>query len=218
MNGPQDVGGMMGFGPIAPDPHEPLFHAEWERRVLGLSLAVGATGSWTIDQSRHARETLPPLQYWSMSYYEIWLEGLTKLLRERGMVTAKDEWARRMVDPPKPVKRVLAAKDVSAVVAKGSAYNRPEESGPRFTVGDIIKTINLVTKNHTRLPSYARLKRGVIVRVHGCHVLPDSSAMGQSDKAQWLYSVKFSHAELWGKASRNQVFIDLWEPYLEHAG
>jgi nitrile hydratase len=32
---------------------------------------MGATGSWSIDTSRHARETLPPAEYLSSSYYEV---------------------------------------------------------------------------------------------------------------------------------------------------
>jgi nitrile hydratase subunit beta len=215
MNGPQDLGGMMGFGAINPDPNEPLFHADWERRLLGFTLAVGATGSWTIDQSRHARETLSPLQYWSMSYYEIWLEGLLKLLRVRGMVTARDWWAQRLVDMPQTVKRVLQAADVAAVLAKGSAYDRPAHDTAMFHIGDHIITKNLVTSGHTRLPGYARMKRGVIVAVHGCHVLPDSSGMGNGDNAQWLYGVRFAAEELWGRASRDSVCIDLWQSYLE---
>ena len=35
MNGAQDLGGMMGFGPVVPEPDEPLFHAPWEKRALG---------------------------------------------------------------------------------------------------------------------------------------------------------------------------------------
>ena len=37
MNGPQDLGGQMGFGAIAPEPNEPIFHAAWERRALGVT-------------------------------------------------------------------------------------------------------------------------------------------------------------------------------------
>ena len=40
MNGPHDLGGQMGFGPIAPEPNEPVFHADWERRAIGLSIAA----------------------------------------------------------------------------------------------------------------------------------------------------------------------------------
>ena len=47
-----------GAGTIVPEPEGELFHAPWEPRVLALVLAMGATGSWNIDQSRRARETL----------------------------------------------------------------------------------------------------------------------------------------------------------------
>ena len=39
MNGAQDLGGVMGFGPIAPEKDEPLFHAPWEKRALALTPA-----------------------------------------------------------------------------------------------------------------------------------------------------------------------------------
>ncbi len=30
MNGPHDMGGFTGFGPVMPEPDEPVWHAEWE--------------------------------------------------------------------------------------------------------------------------------------------------------------------------------------------
>ena len=87
MNVPQDLGGMMGFGPIAPEPDEPIFHAEWERRAFALSLAMGALRPWTLDESRHARERLPPAQYWSSTYYEIWLATFEALVAKKGLLT-----------------------------------------------------------------------------------------------------------------------------------
>ena len=63
MNGAQDLGGMHGFGPVIPEADEPAFHAEWERRVFALTLAMGATGSWTLDESRGARESMAPPRY-----------------------------------------------------------------------------------------------------------------------------------------------------------
>ncbi|HUE46885.1 MAG TPA: nitrile hydratase subunit beta, partial [Aestuariivirgaceae bacterium] len=68
MNGAQDLGGMMGFGPIEPEENEPVFHAEWERRAFALTLAMGATGAWNLDVSRHARESLDPARYLSSTY------------------------------------------------------------------------------------------------------------------------------------------------------
>ena len=71
MNGPHDLGGLHGFGPVQTEADEPLFHAPWERRVFALTLAMGATGSWNIDQSRAARESIGPQRYRNSSYYQI---------------------------------------------------------------------------------------------------------------------------------------------------
>ncbi len=95
MNGGHDLGGMHGLGPIAPDPAEPVFHHEWERRVFALTLAMGAYGAWNLDMSRHARENTHPAEYLDASYYEHWLRALQVLLAEQGLVSA-DEIAARM--------------------------------------------------------------------------------------------------------------------------
>ncbi|HET7412898.1 MAG TPA: nitrile hydratase subunit beta, partial [Pararhizobium sp.] len=87
MNGPQDLGGQMGFGPIAREHDEPVFHAEWERRGFGVTLACGAFGAWTLDESRHARESLPPVVYYTSSYYEIWTRALVDQLVACGFVS-----------------------------------------------------------------------------------------------------------------------------------
>ena len=31
-------GGMHGFGPVAPEKDAPIFHEDWEKRVMGLNL------------------------------------------------------------------------------------------------------------------------------------------------------------------------------------
>ncbi|MGY6569786.1 MAG: SH3-like domain-containing protein, partial [Salinarimonas sp.] len=72
---------------------------------------------------------------------------------------------------------------------------------------------------HTRLPRYARGKRGVIAMVHGVHVFPDTHAHGQGEEPQWLYNVRFSGRELWGEEADATLIvgIDAWESYLEPA-
>jgi nitrile hydratase subunit beta len=217
MKGPQDLGGMMGFGPVKPEQNEPVFHAPWERRVLGLTVAMGTAGAWTGDQSRHEREKLPPALCWSRSYYEIWFAALTRLLRERGMITGRDLVAERKVDPPVPAKRVLRAADVGAVFKRGFPYNRLEQSEARFAPGDRVRTGVFNTSGHTRLPAYARRKVGIITAIHGAHVYPDANGMGQGENPQWLYTVRFTAAEIWGKAASDTLCIDLFEPYLEAA-
>jgi nitrile hydratase len=42
MNGVHDMGGMDGFGAVVPEQDEPVFHADWERRLFALSQALPA--------------------------------------------------------------------------------------------------------------------------------------------------------------------------------
>ena len=81
MNGGHDLGGMHGFGPVEIERDEPVFHHEWERRAFAITLAAGFLGKWNIDQSRFAREQMPPAEYLATTYYEHWLFGLEKLLQ-----------------------------------------------------------------------------------------------------------------------------------------
>jgi nitrile hydratase len=217
MNGPQDMGGFTRFGPVAPEQDEALFHAEWEKRALAITLAMGATGTWNIDTSRHARERLPALQYWSSSYYRIWIAGLETLMTEAGLLTREEIEAGRPLMPPQPLKRKLMANAVPAVLARGGPSDRPSNRPQGFQLGERVHTRQIDAAGHTRLPRYARDKTGEIVQVHGTHVFPDSSAHGKGDDPHWLYTVRFSARELWGKATGDSVCIDLWEPYLEKA-
>src|SRR4029453_6741101 len=73
-----------------PEAAEPVFHAEWEKRVFGVRLAAGALGKWNIDMARDARERQHPADYLRHTYYENWLAGLEKLLVETGLVTAEE--------------------------------------------------------------------------------------------------------------------------------
>ncbi len=214
MIGAQDLGGRPGFGPINPETDEPVFHAPWERRVLGFTVAMGATGSWTGDQSRHKREQLPPSFYWTANYYDIWLTALTQLLEERGMVTERDLAAGHAVDPAKPPPRVLKADAVKSTLSRGWPYARETKAPAAFAVGDRVRTIRNETTGHTRLPAYAMEKDGVIEAVRGCHVYPDSNGMGQGEDPRWLYTVRFTAKELWGTDSPDSMCLDLWEPYL----
>ena len=61
MNGPHDMGGMQCYGPVLPEANEPVFHGEWEKRALALTVGMGFCGMWNIDASRYARESLPPV-------------------------------------------------------------------------------------------------------------------------------------------------------------
>ena len=217
MNGPQDMGGQAGFGPIAPELDEPWFHEPWERRAFALFLAMRMTGSWNIDISRHARERLPAMQYWSSSYYENWIAGLVTVMTDAGLVSPDEISSGRASTPAKPVTRVANAAMIPAILQKGGPTNRTSDLKAGFRIGSKIRTRNINTEGHTRLPRYARGKAGEIIAVHGTHVLPDSSAHRLGDNPQWLYTVRFTAKELWGHNNTDSVMLDLWEPYLESA-
>lgn len=217
MNGPHDMGGFAQFGSIQPESNEPVFHENWERRVLALTLAMDASGLWNMDILRHARESLPPLKYWSSRYYDIRIEAHIKLMIERGLITAAEIDAGQLQVPARPVKAVLKAGMVSGTLAKGSPYVRDVSASPRFKPGNQVKCRNMSPSSHTRLPRYARGKFGEIIAIHAAHVFPDSSAHGRGEDPQWLYSVRFTAKELWGHDNNDSVMLDLWEPYLEPA-
>jgi nitrile hydratase subunit beta len=213
------MGGVHGFGAVLPEPDEPVFHANWERRVLALTLAMGATGQWTLDAARFARENRPPANYLSKSYYQIWLAGLEQLLAERGLVAPGELAAGRSLWPAKAVKRTLAARDTAGLLQRGGPTNREAPRPARFKVGDRVRAKNMHPVTHTRLPRYVRGHTGTITRLHGCHVLPDSNAHGHGEDPQWLYTVSFQGRELWGAAADPTVTVsvDAFEPYLEPA-
>ncbi|GAA2875146.1 nitrile hydratase subunit beta [Aminobacter niigataensis] len=219
MNGPHDLGGQMGFGPVAPEKDEPYFHSEWEKRALGVTLTAGAMGAWNIDESRHARECLHPADYYASSYYEIWIKALEQLVKRHNFVTANDLAASDAVDTAAKPKRVLKAENVPAVLAKGGPCDRPVAVPVRFAVGQRVRTRNFHPTGHTRLPRYARGKEGVIDAVREGFVFPDTNAHGRGENPQWLYTVAFTAGELWGEGADPtlEVSIDAWESYLEPA-
>ena len=220
MNGAQDLGGMMGFGPVIPGKNEPYFHGDWEKRALAVTLACGALGQWTLDESRHARETIPPAHYLSKSYYDIWITALEKLLLRHGLVTAEELQAGDALTP-RPVTRnpPLAADRVTAALAKGAPTERAVSTAPRFSIGDRVSTKVMHPTTHTRLPRYARGKTGMIKFYHGAHVFPDTHAHGLGEAPAHCYGIEFSARDLWGEGADPTltVMVDCWEPYLERA-
>jgi len=219
MNGAHDLGGSHGHGPINPDPNEPLFSQEWERRCFAVTLAMGFTGQWNIDQARFARETMRPGKYLETTYYEHWLHGLESLLLDRKLISQSELKSKKAQNTPKTLSRILKAEDVAPALEKGGSARRQEVGNAKFSIGDFVITKNIHPANHTRLPRYVRGRRGKIDRIHGVFVFPDTNSAGLSEKPQWLYAVRFEGEELWGEdAEPNScTYIDLWDDYLEQA-
>ncbi|MFK7962729.1 MAG: nitrile hydratase subunit beta [Burkholderiaceae bacterium] len=215
MNGPHDLGGLHGFGPVTMDADDEAFHEPWEKRLFSLALAMGATGAWNLDQARSARESMGVLRYRQSSYYQIWLAGMVTLLLERGLVTPEELDQGAVKSDPLPLPRRLAAADVQTALKKGAPVDRPLADKPLFGVGDHVFTRNLQPAAHTRLPAYARCRPGCISAVHGAHLLPDEHARTGNEKPEWLYSVQFDAVDLFGaETTAADVYVDCWESYL----
>jgi nitrile hydratase len=192
VNGIHDLGGMHGFGPVVVEADEPVFHADWERRVFGATMLAMGAGIANIDRFRHAIERLDPIEYLSAGYYGRWLGALERVVREF-------RESGEQLESAEP----------------GSI--RPVAGAPRFAVGARVRARNLQPAGHTRLPGYARGKVGSIARVYPGFILPDTNAHLQGENPQRVYAVRFDAAELFGSAAEPNacVHVDLFESYLE---
>jgi nitrile hydratase beta subunit len=183
-----------------------------------MSRAIGVFRAWTIDTSRYAIELMAPSIYLTRPYYEKWFLRNQNLLIERGLIDADEVAAGRALRPAKNVTRgPFTLVDVEKVTKRGS-YSRPAPAPAQFKVGDRVRTKNIHPKTHTRLPRYARGRVGVVERLHGAHIFPDSVTIGKGEDPQWLYTVRFDAQELWGADTdpKLKVSIEAFEPYLEH--
>ena len=219
MNGVHDMGGMDGFGKVEAEKNEPTFHETWEARVMAMVRAMGANGGINIDAQRFSRESLPPAVYLASSYYQKWFLALENSMIERGMIAADEAAAGHSLHENAPLLRgTFSMKDVERVKTRGS-FRREPQAPAHFAVGDRVRTKNINPVTHTRLPRYVRGHTGVIERINGCHVFPDTNAHGKGDNPQWLYTVVFSGRELWGDDADPalKVSIEAFEPYLERA-
>ena len=221
MNGVHDMGGMHGFGPVVRD--EAAFHADWEKVVAAMQGVIRGQGVFNIDESRHGIERMDPADYLRAGYYERWLATLETNLVEKGVLTRDEVDARTAhfaADPSATVPRREDPALRARVLGPRPGYSlRPDGGAARFRVDDPVVTRNTHPRGHTRLPRYARGKRGRIARLHGVDTLPDTNAHGLGPSPQPLYSVRFEARELWGESAeeRESVYIDLWESYLAPA-
>jgi nitrile hydratase beta subunit len=217
MNGVHDLGGMHGFGAIVREANEPLFHADWEARVCAFEeILCMDQETFTLDAFRHGIERMAPADYLRSSYYERWLASIESNLIAEGIIS-RDELDDR-ID--------LLRQHPGALVHQSNAPTPPPAASeppattppaPLFSAGDAVVTRNVHPTGHTRLPRYARGKRGVIERLHGAQTFPDTNAHGLGKQPQPLYTVRFTARELWGdSAEANEtVSLNLWQSYLE---
>ena len=93
MRGHHDMGGLPA-GAIERSEHD---YAHWEKRVDALMVLLSSPERRLLHVAEHRRqiEGLGPDAYHAMSYYERWIAAVTRVLLERGVLTA-DELGRKM--------------------------------------------------------------------------------------------------------------------------
>lgn len=207
------------MGPVVPEPDEPVFHHPWEARAYALTRAMAAFGRWNIDASRHQRELIPAAEYLRMSYYEKWIAGLTELLLRHGFVSPEELASGKAASGAAKRSPALPAQKVAAFIEQGAPASRASAAAPRFQPGQRVRARNVNPAGHTRLPRYVRDKLGVVARVHGVFVFPDTNAHFQGESPQHVYSVRFEARALWGDGhpAAGAVYVDLWDDYLDAA-
>jgi nitrile hydratase len=157
--------------------------------------------------------------YLASSYYKKWFLGLLDMLVARGYLAADEVMHGHACTAAKPLKRgPFKLDDVARIMVRGR-FGRPASAPAKFKAGDRVRARNIHPATHTRLPRYVRGHLGVIERDHGAQVFPDSAAIDAGENPQWLYTVVFEAAELWGPDADPtvKVSVDAFEPYLEPA-
>src|SRR5262245_55244135 len=137
MDGVHDLGGMHGFGPVEREENEPVFHAKWEAVMVAIQRAARAAGIYNIDEFRHGIERMDPAHYLNSGYYEHWLDGVARVLDEKGAVTAEEVAARMawLAERPDATGPAPAGAPRRPRRPENETSFRPPSGPPRFAVG-----------------------------------------------------------------------------------
>jgi nitrile hydratase beta subunit len=216
VDGIHDMGGKQGFGHVPPLTAEPPFAEPWEGKAFALALlSIRAAGANT-PAFRYALERVPPVDYLA-SYYHRWLIASQIMLADSGVLSAEQVTARAArlsgSDAAEPGPPEL---NKPQMASGGPGNLRTLDTPPAFAVGDLVRTADLQTSGHTRLPGYVRRRTGTVTAVRPAAIFPDSAAHFEGENPQHCYAVEFDSRELWGAGAEPfRLSIDLFEPYLE---
>ncbi len=83
MHGPHDIGGLEA-GPVDTEAHATTF---WEKQIDALNALMGQKGYRRTDENRRYIESLGEDVYNTLSYYERWTAGLSRVLVDKGIAT-----------------------------------------------------------------------------------------------------------------------------------
>jgi nitrile hydratase subunit beta len=211
MNGVHDMGGMQDMGPVLIEKNEPVFHANWERRIFALFNAVDF--QWPM--LRFQIESIPAADYLRMSYYERWAAALGPLVTHSGMVTQSEIASGKAAGPTNNKWHVLSAAEIATWNIPDAHASAKPAVPARYHSGQRVRARNINPPSHTRLPRYARGKVGTIEREAGVEAVQDTDVLGP--KRQHVYTVRFTARELWGERAHrlDSVCVAVWEGYLE---
>ncbi|KQV41298.1 SH3-like domain-containing protein [Rhizobium sp. Root1204] len=206
------------------------FHEEWEKRFYTVWFAlVGysrASGDGRLLRPgpgvRWAMEQTEPSLYMQQSYYERFLYPIERAAVASGMVSEAELAARREIPfeipasrPPGTSEFAPTAEQMSVIMHRNMIPAMPETRPAQFAIGQPVRAVGTGMEGHTRLPSYALGKRGVVTGVRGVFNQNDAMAMRSKAVPEHVYSVTFQSSELWGNADQaDEVCIDMWEGYL----
>ncbi|MET0821736.1 MAG: nitrile hydratase subunit beta [Aeromicrobium sp.] len=227
MNGVFDLGGTDGIGTVDVPADEPVFRAEWEKRVFPMFALCFRAGFFGVDEFRHGIEKIDPAVYLKSPYYEHWVHTIEHHGERTGQLDL-DELERRtqhyLENPDAPLPVVESNPElvdfINAVVPAGAPADRPTDKIARFAVGDVVRVKRDSPFGHTRRARYVRGCVGVVTAAHGATIYPDSAGNGLGENPEHLYTVKFTSRELWGDETADpnaSVYFDAWDPYLELA-
>ena len=84
-----DIGGLSRYRcvPVERDEAPP---DAFGKRVDALRQLLAAKGLMTVDELRRGIESIPPEEYFGLTYYERWLRSIATLMLEKGVVTAEE--------------------------------------------------------------------------------------------------------------------------------
>ena len=83
-----DRGGWPDAGPVERAEHD---YSMWEKRTDAmLRILTRDRHIIRVDELRRAIESIPPMDYETMSYYERWITAIETLIIEKGLLTHED--------------------------------------------------------------------------------------------------------------------------------
>jgi nitrile hydratase beta subunit len=221
---PQDLGGRRGFGAVAIEVDEPVYHEAWEGSVIAGILATIMAGLYNVDQFRAAIDDLEPLSYISIGYYRRWLHTLEVNCVNAGVFSPEEleariaEIAERPDAPLPPGDDPRLALALRELIENGASNARTLSRPPRFRAGDRVRGRLFPDARHVRIPGYAQGKVGIVQVVHDAFVFPDTNLRNEGENPEHVYAVGFRARELWPDADEGAtVLVDLWESYLHPA-